>query len=129
MNNSTTEQIFCSRCKVNKDKSEFENPKPNQKSGTCDTCRVQSKQYRKNIKLLNKNEILNEILNPNNLADYIHKLFDLYIMENNKENNQLGFHFSCTVDISFYIESSKEIKEITNNLINIVSDVDEYSWI
>ncbi|CAG8670608.1 27490_t:CDS:1, partial [Dentiscutata erythropus] len=74
-------------CKVDKDKLEFENSKPNQKSGTCDACQVQSKQYRENIKLLNKNEILNEILDPNNLADYIHELFDSYIIENNEENN------------------------------------------
>ncbi|CAG8451035.1 11207_t:CDS:2 [Scutellospora calospora] len=64
---------------------------------------------------------------PNNLADYIYDLLELHeTLENDKENNQLGFDFSCAIDISSYNKSSKEI---ANNLINIISDVDEYSWI
>ncbi|CAG8758477.1 1569_t:CDS:1, partial [Racocetra fulgida] len=98
----------------------------------------QSKRYRENNKLLNNNneipnEIPNEILEPNNLADYIYDLLDLHsnliITDNDKENDPLSFHFSCSVDISSYIKSSKEIKEIADILINIVSDVAKYNWI
>ncbi|CAG8739550.1 8659_t:CDS:1, partial [Cetraspora pellucida] len=102
----------------------------NSNSHTCNMCQAQAKRYRENKKLLNdENELPNEILEPNNLADYIYDLLELHTnsitAENNKENNQLGIHYSCAVDISSYNESSKEIAD---NLINIVSDTDEYSW-
>ncbi|CAG8604812.1 5991_t:CDS:2 [Cetraspora pellucida] len=90
-----------------------------------------SKRYRENKKLLNDdNEIPNEILESNNLADYVYNLLELHtnliIAENNKENNQLGIYFTCVMNISSFNESSKEI---ANHLINIVSDVDKYLWI
>ncbi|CAG8662392.1 3676_t:CDS:1, partial [Racocetra fulgida] len=77
------------------------------------------------------NEILNEILDSNNLADYIYDFLDLHsnliITDNDKENDLLSFYFSYTADISSYIEFSKEIKKIADILINIVSDVDKYN--
>ncbi|CAG8436323.1 3850_t:CDS:2, partial [Scutellospora calospora] len=125
--NGTIDQNFCTRCKIYKGKLEF----ANSNSHICNMCKAQTKRYRENKKLLkDDNEVPNEILEPNNLADYIYDLLELHtnsiIAENNKENNQLGIHYSCTVDISSYNESSKEIAD---NLINIVSDTDEYSWI
>ncbi|CAG8848767.1 3981_t:CDS:2, partial [Gigaspora margarita] len=112
-------------------KLEFADSDVNLKPRNCDKCRAQAKRYRENNKLLKiDNEIPNEILEPNNLADYIYDIIELHTKlitaENNKENNQLGIHFLCAVDISSYNESPKEIAD---NLINIVSDVDEYSWI
>ncbi|CAG8847867.1 20494_t:CDS:2, partial [Racocetra persica] len=61
---------------------------------------------------------------------YVYNLLELHTnlitTENDKENNQLGIYFACAVDISSFNESSKEIAD---HLINIVNDVDEYSWI
>ncbi|CAG8503124.1 12863_t:CDS:1, partial [Cetraspora pellucida] len=60
---------------------------------------------------------------------YVYNLLKLHTnlitAENDKENNQLGIYFVYAVDISSFNESSKEIAD---HLINIISDVNEYSW-
>ncbi|CAG8806516.1 6277_t:CDS:1, partial [Gigaspora margarita] len=101
-------------CKIYKDKSEYADSDNNQIPRNCNKCRAQVKRYRENKKLLKiDNEILNEILDPNNLADYIYDLLKLrtklITAEEDKENNQLGVYFSCAIDISSYNESPKEI--------------------
>ncbi|CAB4424116.1 unnamed protein product [Rhizophagus irregularis] len=130
-NNIDNEYQYCKGCEKNLSSSLFITDKRSYR--TCITCRIQNKEQklvRKQkvnaedadqipIELTDLCEILSEILDP---FENIER--DENENQENVENHE--FTFSCTVNIAILEGSSKEK---ANQIINILSDVDEYTWI
>jgi hypothetical protein len=103
---------------------------------TCSNCRLQSKMnyYRKQqLKSPNADIIDRMPIEFDDLNDYISGIFDEFDntisneeRSENKENEaNLAFRFFCTVKITTLKGDSKER---ANEIIKVISDVDEYTW-
>ncbi|KAF0548140.1 hypothetical protein F8M41_026353 [Gigaspora margarita] len=70
---------------------------------------------------------LSEIVEPNDLFDYIIQLLEAYSMQQGSSSeNVVPFFFECSIDIAVFEKISKEI---TDELIDIIEEADEFAWI
>ncbi len=129
-NNTDNTQQYCKGCEKILTSSLFiTNGKPYR---TCSNCRLQNKAsyYRKKqLKSPNADTTDQMPIEFDDLSDFISKIFDEYenaVNNENKENEaNLKFQISCTVNI---ITLNGDSKERANDIIKVISDVDEYIW-
>jgi hypothetical protein len=119
--NINNEQQYCKGCEKNLPLSSFTT---NGKSyRTCDTCRTQNKAVYQRKKLADDDQMVIEF---HDFYDFIAQRLDLFEHnERGEENNDnLELKISCIVDAT--IEGNS--KEKASRIIEIISDVDEYTW-
>ena len=122
--NSNNEQQYCKVCEKNFPSSSFTS---NGKSyRTCNNCRTQNKGVYQR-KLENSADAAIEF---HDFYDYFANNFDLFEKEqenkeNDENNNNSEFKVSCIVNIDTLEGNSKEK---AGRVIEIISDIDEYTW-
>ncbi|CAG8535325.1 17876_t:CDS:2 [Cetraspora pellucida] len=132
--------LHCSGCDHTQSISEFISPGANntiKQYRTCAHCRSRTTQLKRNKKkrqleddpeedTIDENT-LEEVIDLNNLEDFIIQIIDLYKLqsEGNLENMP-PFHFECNIDISTL---NKSTREVANELIVGIENVDEFKWI
>lgn len=123
-NNVNNIQQFCKGCEKNLPSSSF--IAVNGKSyRTCNTCRIQNRAIYQR-KLISKQE--NDADNDQIVVEF-HDFYDFFAHNYNlfeqKNSENLEFKVSCIVDVNTLKENPKDQ---ASHIIEIISDIDEYTW-
>ena len=131
--------FFCTGCRITKSVNEFMGfgaKGISKQFRTCNNCRNRTATNHKNTKkrhadieineeMEQENEEPLEIIEPDSFCDYIAQFF-LSPLENNTENTEnIPSSLKCEVDISSF---DKSAKEIADELVEFIEDVDEFKW-
>jgi GTPase Era involved in 16S rRNA processing len=127
MDLNTDNRQYCKGCEKNLASSLFIT---NGKSyHTCNNCHLQNKANYQRRKQQDTDQLDQMPIEFDDLSDFIFNIFDTINSERkceNKENEtNTKFEFSSTVNIAALKGNSKER---ANDIIKVISDVDEYMW-
>jgi hypothetical protein len=136
-----TSNCTCTKCRQTKPFNEFLRlgVKGNIKQfRTCNDCHnkmAECQEAKKRQLEINENEDQEnedrennelEIIEPINFCDHIEQLLNIYSMQHNDDlDNASPFQLQCGIDISTFDNSEKEMVE---ELVESIEDVDEFSW-
>src|SRR5687767_11348376 len=131
MDSNTDNWQYCKGCEKNLTTSLFTTNGKTYR--TCSICRLQNKARKQQLKSSNADNTDQMLIEFDDLSDFISVILDAF--ENtannerdseNKENEAKSkFTLSCSVNI---VALEGDSKERANNIIKVISDVDEYIW-
>jgi hypothetical protein len=123
-NNSTNKSQTCSSCYKILPIELYFNDKNSKPFRTCFHCRTKQQRKSKRMQESDSVEPVAQFTNLDEFLDFYSELLEEFI-RNGENVHDSQINIACTIDSSLFIGLPKEI---ANEIVKQVSEVDDYSW-